>query len=60
LAIALRTDLDWIRKHTRIGEAALEGCAEGSDERELPAITNAIEAYEAVRCPHGKISGGKG
>jgi hypothetical protein len=64
LAIALRTDLDWIRKHTRIGEAALEGCAEGSDERELAAITNAItnaiEAYEAARWPNGMVSGGKG
>jgi cytoskeletal protein CcmA (bactofilin family) len=39
----------------------LEGCPKGSDEEsELEAVTDAIKAYEAVRWPHGKISGGKG
>jgi len=39
----------------------LEGCPKGSaEEGELDAITDAIEAYEAVRWPTGKVNGGKG
>ena len=39
----------------------LMGCTEGSpEEAELEILTDAIEAYEAVRWPEGKILGGKG
>ena len=39
---------------------ALEDCIEGSvEEAELAVITDAIEAYAAVRWPEGKVLGGK-
>jgi hypothetical protein len=40
---------------------ALIGCPEEScGAAELEAITDAIDAYEAVRWPNGKVAGGKG
>jgi len=40
---------------------ALEGCLEGSEEEvELTAITDAIEAGEAVHWPLGRTQDGKG
>jgi hypothetical protein len=39
----------------------LESCPKGSsDEAQAEAIVDALEAYEAVRWPEGKVWGGKG
>jgi hypothetical protein len=39
----------------------LVGCTERSqEEAELEAIADAIEGYEAIRWPEGKVPGGKG
>jgi hypothetical protein len=39
----------------------LVGCTEGStEEDELRAIADVIDAYEAKRWPSGKVAGGKG
>ena len=38
----------------------LEDCPKGSvEEAELEGIVDAIEAYEKVRWPEGKVPGGK-
>ena len=40
---------------------ALVGCAEGSpEETELAALADAIDAYETIRWPRGRIPGGIG
>jgi hypothetical protein len=39
----------------------LAGCLESSEEAtELELIADAVEAYESIRWPDGKISDGKG
>jgi hypothetical protein len=57
----LQTPAD--KMHALLVERAdeLMGCTEGSpEEAELATLTDAIEAYEAVRWPDGKEPGGKG
>ena len=39
----------------------LVGCTEGSpEEAELAALADAIDGYESVRWPEGRVTGGKG
>jgi hypothetical protein len=58
---SILAEADAILSALLIRADALEGCPEGSeDEAELAVITDAIEAYEAVRWPAGKEPGGKG
>ena len=61
----LRAEIDRIdaQMHGLLMERAdaLMGCTEGSpEEAELATLTDAIEAYETVRWPNGKVGGGKG
>jgi hypothetical protein len=60
-AAPLQTPAD--KMHALLVERAdaLMGCTEGSpEETELATMTDASEAYEAVRWPNGKMVGGKG
>ena len=60
-AASIETPAD--RMHSLLVARAdmLMGCTEGSPEEvELATLTDAIEAYETVRWPNGKIAGGKG
>ena len=42
------------------GPDELEGCIEGSpDEAEFASIADALEAYEELRWPLGKVPGGR-
>jgi hypothetical protein len=64
----LSRSLSWVacitsinKPHDILRADKLADCKEGSsEEQELEAIVNAIEAYEANRRPGGKIPGGKG
>jgi hypothetical protein len=38
----------------------MSSCTEGSPEEQQLAHRQALEAYEAVRWPDGKVLGGKG
>jgi hypothetical protein len=56
-----QAEADLLHRKLILRADALEGCTKNSpEEQELEAIIDAIEAYEAVRWPTGKVPNGKG